>query len=133
MPQDIRRAARSGDSQRALSRAADLSTRNALRRAERGQQDSLCFFQQRSQGELVCNGWEGGSNACDAITAIPRSLLLLVARAGGLLREHLRGDAVPLECPSNAGVGGDLDEDLDDFLGSCAVVECDSGLTAEGF
>lgn len=40
-PQEIRRAARSGDSQRALSRAADLSTRNAMRRAERGQQERL--------------------------------------------------------------------------------------------
>lgn len=43
-PQDIRRAARSGDSHRALSRAADLSTRNALRRAERGQQERLAVI-----------------------------------------------------------------------------------------
>ncbi|MGI0522019.1 hypothetical protein ABY45_15730 [Microbacterium maritypicum] len=45
-PQDIRRAARSGDSQQALSRAKDLSTRNALRRAERGQQERLAVLRE---------------------------------------------------------------------------------------
>jgi hypothetical protein len=49
----------------------------------------------------------------------------------GVLCEDLGRDAVALERASDAGIGGDLDEDLDDLLLGGSAVEGDAQLPAE--